>query len=75
MMAEYIVDTTDGIYNARTTGELTRCRDCVGYTTLRRVGQSPDDERFCKLLNEAFCGFFRHKTTPDGYCAWAERRG
>lgn len=28
-MAEYILDTTDGIYNARTTGELVRCRDCV----------------------------------------------
>ena len=27
-MAEYIVDTTEGIYNARTTGELVRCRDC-----------------------------------------------
>ena len=70
-MAEYIVDTT----GARTTGKLTRCRDCVGYTTLRRVVQSPDDERFCGFLSEAFCGFFRHKATPDDYCSWAERRG
>lgn len=27
-MTEYIVDTTDGIYNARTTGDLVRCKDC-----------------------------------------------
>lgn len=27
-MAEYIVDTTNGIFNARTTGEVIRCRDC-----------------------------------------------
>ena len=31
-MAEYIVDTTDGILHSRTTGELVRCRDCKFYT-------------------------------------------
>ena len=30
-MAEYIVDTTDGILDARTTGEVIRCRDCVHF--------------------------------------------
>ena len=28
-MAEYIVDTTDGILHARTTGELVRCGECI----------------------------------------------
>ena len=31
-MAEYIVDTTDGIFHSRTTGELVRCKDCKFYT-------------------------------------------
>lgn len=31
LMAEYIVDTTDGILHARTTGELVRCRDCIHF--------------------------------------------
>ena len=31
-MAEYIVDTTDGILHARTTGELVRCNDCVHFS-------------------------------------------
>ena len=30
-MAEYILDTTDGIYNARMTGELVRCGDCIHF--------------------------------------------
>ena len=32
-MAEYIVDTTDGILDARTTGEVIRCRDCADCIT------------------------------------------
>ena len=32
-MAEYIVDTTEGIFNARTTGEVIRCRDCKHIVT------------------------------------------
>ena len=30
-MAEYILDTTEGIFNARTTGELVRCGDCIHF--------------------------------------------
>ena len=30
-MAEYIVDTSDGILNARTTGELVRCGECIHF--------------------------------------------
>ena len=30
-MAEYIVDTTDGIYNARMTDELVRCGECIHF--------------------------------------------
>lgn len=59
-MAEYIVDTTDGIYNARTTGELVRCRDCEHCVT--------DGE------GRYVCASHRCTTTPDGYCSWAERR-
>lgn len=36
-MAEYILDTADGIYNARMTGELVRCKDC-------RWACEPDDD-------------------------------
>ena len=31
IMAEYIVDTTDGILHARTTGELVRCGECIHF--------------------------------------------
>ena len=37
-MAEYIVDTTEGILHARTTGELVRCRDCVYLEMYRLLG-------------------------------------
>lgn len=59
-MAEYIVDTTDGILHARTTGELIRCRDCRHIVT--------DGE------GRYVCASLRCTTTPDSYCAWAERR-
>lgn len=58
-MAEYIVDTTDGIYNARTTGELVRCMDCKHCVT--------DGE------SRYVCASLRCTTTPDGYCAWGEK--
>ena len=30
-MAEYIVDTTEGILRSRTTGELVRCGECIHF--------------------------------------------
>lgn len=66
-MAEYILDTTDGIYNARTTGELVRCRDCTHHRCGRcdwllmdTGGRTPKPVTF--------------KPALDGYCAWAKRR-
>lgn len=59
-MAEYIVDTTDGILHARTTGELVRCRDCKHCLT--------DGE------GRYVCMSLHYTTTPDGYCAWAKKR-
>lgn len=58
-MAEHVVDTTEGIHSARTTGELTRCRDCRWGKAVRQIG----------------CVRFEDCANPDGFCAWAERRG
>ena len=59
-MAEYILDTSDGIYNARMTGELIRCRDCKHFMTDHR-------ERHA-------CASLLFPCTPDDYCSWAEKR-
>ena len=40
--------------------ELTRCRDCAMY------GVSSDGEPWCKRT--------LWRTSPDGYCSWAERK-
>ena len=65
-MAEYIVDTTDGILDARTRGEVIRCRDCVFMETRHLFGGVAAT---CYLDPEGnlFDG-------PDGYCSKAERR-
>lgn len=65
-MAEYILDTTDGIYNARTTGELVRCRDCSHY----RRGRCD----WLLLFTGRTLPAVPFEPAPDGYCAWGERR-
>lgn len=65
-MAEYIVDTTDGILHARTTGELVRCRDCVFLETRKLFGGIA---AMCYLDgNDVIC------RSLDGYCSNAVRR-
>lgn len=59
-MAEYIVDTTNGILDAKTTGRIVRCRDCKHSAT--------DGE------GRYVCVPLRCTTEPGGYCSWAERR-
>ena len=59
-MAEYIVDTTEGIYNARTIGEIVRCRDCKNFVDV--MGQTE-----CERSSGEYFG-----VEPDGFCAWAE---
>lgn len=49
-MAEYIVDTTEGVLNARTTGELVRCGEC-----LHAVGRDADGLMVCDFWS-SFCG-------------------
>lgn len=63
-MAEYIVDTTEGIYNARTTGIVIRCKDCVWGRAVEQIGCIRFEDR----------GNPDGLTDPYGYCAWAERR-
>lgn len=63
-MAEYIVDTTDGILDAKTTGELVRCRECAYL-------RESTDARGTRFLCTNRMNF---DVTPDGYCAWARRR-
>lgn len=50
-MAEYIVDTTDGILHARMTGELVRCRDCMHMRTIAHT-----EVRYCGVVTDRdFC--------------------
>lgn len=66
LMAEYIIDTTDGIYNAHTTGELVRCGDCKRFS----LDNSDHDYRsgwWCHRWNTDM-------VEPDGFCAWASRK-
>lgn len=46
--------------------EIVRCRDCVNYCP----AEDDDHEDGCAL---AYAYLF--KTSPDGFCAWGERRG
>jgi hypothetical protein len=60
-MSELIVDTTGGILDARTTGEVIRCLECEWCNT------HPDGTRVCKRL------FLR--VHDDDFCSRATRRG
>lgn len=63
-MAEYIVDTTDGILHSRTTGELVRCRDC-------RYAYEHHDARGRWLL----CGLQLYdEVKPEDFCSRGEKR-
>lgn len=65
-MAEYIVDTTEGVLNARTTGELVRCRDCWYYLRGRCD--------WLLMLTGRMLPAIPFEPAPDGYCAWGEKR-
>ena len=63
-MAEYIVDTTDGILHSRTTGELVRCKDCSHVYEHR-------DARGRWLL----CGLQLYdEVKPEDFCSRGEKR-
>jgi hypothetical protein len=66
-MAEYIVDTTDGIPDARTNGRLIRCGDCVFLETHKLFGGVAAT---CYLMDgsDVIC------SSLDGYCSRAVRR-
>lgn len=67
-MAEYIVDTTDGTLDARTTGEVIRCRDCADCISYYVKGY------FIGPKWNYECARHLCVTWSDGYCAWARRR-
>lgn len=67
-MAEYIVDTTEGVLNARTTGELVRCGEC-----LHAVGRDADGLMVCDFWS-SFCGGGTISCGADEYCSEAEHR-
>ena len=67
LMAEYIIDTTDGIYNAHTTGELVRCGDCKHYRRGRCDWLALDTG--IRIDNPV-----PFKPASDGFCAWASRK-
>lgn len=61
-MSEYIV--CPHCHNPLSQSEyvkVVRCRDCKHYT---------DDE----MEYYHYCGSWCEQVTPDGYCAWGERR-
>ena len=60
-MAEYILDTSDGILHARTEGELVRCRDCIHMRTIAHT-----EVRYCDRDYGA--------ATDRDYCSHAEKR-
>lgn len=61
---EYILDTSEGIYNARTTGELIRCRDCRHLMT----------GKYHNGKSRYVCASLLFPVTPDDYCSFAEKR-
>lgn len=64
-MSEYIIeveyDTFNGTFTQKRREEIVRCRDCKHYT---------DDE----MEYYHYCGSWCEQVTPDGFCAWGERR-
>jgi len=67
-MSEHIIEIPDytspfdPVARAVSLGEeIVRCRDCKHYT---------DDE----MEYYHYCGSWCEQVTPDGYCAWGERR-
>lgn len=52
---------TEVFLNVPKCEEIVRCRDCKHYT---------DDE----MEYYHYCGSWCEQVTPDGYCAWGERR-
>jgi hypothetical protein len=62
---EYILDTSDGIYNTSMTGELIRCRDCRHFLT----GTYHNDDKIRHV-----CASLLFPVEPDDYCSYAEKR-
>lgn len=63
-MAEYVVEyKDDGLYRECAKERIVRCRDCASYRTGGK-GHAPRCERSI--------GTF--VPSPDGFCAWGERR-
>ena len=84
-MSEYVMDYSgwaEGIpaveylkvcdaMHARKREEIVRCRDCRCFTPESTI-RFPDGS-----TNEDFCSYFKAyklQITPDGFCAWGERR-
>ena len=85
-MSEYIVNVSDeeaelfiarfGIggtqmFGHRLVGEIVRCRDCKHFTP-KGTHKFENGK-----INEDYCDYVRGwmlQITPDGFCAWGERR-
>ena len=61
-MSEYVVEEPSSQSASwRVHERIVRCRDCKHYT---------DDE----MEYYHYCGSWCEQVTPDGFCAWGERR-
>ena len=64
-MSEHIIeveyDMFNGTFTQKRHEKIVRCRDCRHYT---------DDE----MEYYHYCGSWCEQVTPDGFCAWGERR-
>ena len=65
---EYILDTSDGIYSTRMTGELIRCKDCRHFLT------GTYHNKYCNGKIRHVCASLLFPVEPDDYCSFAETR-
>ena len=51
--------------------EVTRCRDCKHFTPkgTHKFGDNKVNADYCKYIRS-----YMLRVTPDGFCAWGERR-
>lgn len=73
-MAEYILDTADGIYNARMTGELVRCKDCRWACVPEDDGGYDVSLLACTWWMDVSRSSGDLFVEEDDYCSHAEKR-
>lgn len=73
-MSEYVTVWVDDLPDLKCGEEIVRCRDCERYRDHMWI-TVPEFEPLGTDIDDV-CTFFAGgvKVSPDGFCAWAERR-